>query len=124
MRIHPIPLVAVILPVLALVAGACVAEAPSDRIAADSVARPAVAPPGAGYTTFYIHGRMNVRAGPDTTFPILWKVERGDSIRMSPKDERGWARIEPTHGEGAGYIWRKSNLVRSYPPPMPGRRRR
>lgn len=113
--------------VLFLALAGCVIDAPVDGAAkADSAKATRVAPPGEAYRTFYLHGRMNVRAGPDTTHAILWKLERGDSIRMGPKDSLGWALIEPTHGEGAGYIWRKSNLVRSYPPPKarPSRRRR
>jgi uncharacterized protein YgiM (DUF1202 family) len=63
--------------------------------------------------TFYLHGRMNLRSGPGTEFPILRTLPRGARLQLG-EEASGWAWVE---GEG-GYIYRASSLVRSAPPSM------
>lgn len=67
----------------------------------------------AGARPFYLHGRMNIRSGPGTSYPVVRTLERGTPLLIGTADARGWA---PVLTAGGGYIYRASSLVRSRPP--------
>ncbi|HEX8276414.1 MAG TPA: SH3 domain-containing protein [Longimicrobiaceae bacterium] len=68
---------------------------------------------------FWVHSEMNVRSGPGEEHPVLRTAERGERVRLGPKDADGWAPVLPPDGTGgpAGYLYRASDQVRTYPPP-------
>lgn len=65
---------------------------------------------------FYAHVTLNVRSGPGTNYPVVRTVQRGQGMRLGPKDGNGWAQIYPPYGNPDGYVYRASEQVRSYAP--------
>ncbi|HEX6369326.1 MAG TPA: DUF4236 domain-containing protein [Longimicrobium sp.] len=75
---------------------------------------------------FYIHGALNVRAGPSRGAEKVRTLRRGDYVQLGPKDGSGWARLY-SPGSGEGYVYRASELVKRQAPetrsPTPTRSR-
>lgn len=66
---------------------------------------------------FYIHGALNVRSGPGQDHQVLRALRRGERVRLGPKGPTGWAPLYPSYGSSPdGYVYRASDLVRSYAP--------
>ena len=84
-------------------------------------------PSSSAYETFHLHGAMNVRTGPGKEYERVRTLERGATVRLGPKNARGWATVFDGGGAPTGYLYRASDNVRSYPPgarrePAPTRR--
>jgi hypothetical protein len=75
---------------------------------------PTASPPS---ETFYIHGAVNVRSGPGKEHPVIRTLARGAAVQLGPADANGWAELYAFGGAREGYIYRKSDNVRSTPPP-------
>ena len=64
---------------------------------------------------FYLHGPMNLRGGPATSFGVLRTLQKGEKVQLGLKDASGWA-VLYLSGVAAGYLYRGSDLVKSWPP--------
>jgi len=59
---------------------------------------------------------VNVRRGPGKTYPVVRTLSRGAAVELGPADANGWAELYAFGGARDGYIYRKSELVRTTPP--------
>src|SRR5688572_26109650 len=64
----------------------------------------------------YSHETLNVRSAPNRNGSIVRTLQRGDRVRMGPKDARGWAQVYSGDAP-SGYAWRESDAVQLGPPP-------
>jgi hypothetical protein len=64
----------------------------------------------------FIHGMMNVRSGPGEGYPVTARLTRGSQVTLGPKDANGWAELRSADGAPGGYVFRASELVKSYRP--------
>lgn len=65
----------------------------------------------------YIHRTLNVRSQPNRSAAIVRTLQRGDRVRMGPKDANGWAPVYDGDAP-SGYAWRESDAVQLGPPPL------
>lgn len=70
--------------------------------------------------TLYAHGRMNIRSGASTSYPVVQTLSRGESVEVGPKDGAGWAAVYGGYGSQIGYVYRASPNLRSFAPPSTG----
>lgn len=72
--------------------------------------------PASELETVYLHGRMNVRSGPSTSFPAITTVQRGTPQSVGPADANGWAALHGPDGRRLGFVYRRSELMQTYRP--------
>jgi hypothetical protein len=76
----------------------------------------AASTPPAAPEDFYLHGELNVRTGPGQDYPRVRTLSRGERVRLGPKAADGWAELYSAGWTSEGYVYRGSDLVRSYAP--------
>lgn len=59
----------------------------------------------------YVHGTMNLRAGPGTSYDPIGQVHRGDTIRLMPQSSDGWSQVEGT----SAFIYSEHRNIRAEP---------
>ena len=71
----------------------------------------------------YVHGSMNLRAGPGSQYPVVAEVGIGAELAIGRPDAGGWAKVydpgqfSATGGSAVrGWIYTKSTRLRATPP--------
>jgi hypothetical protein len=72
--------------------------------------------PAESADNLYVHSEVNIRVAPDRSSSLVRTLDRGEALRVGPKDEHGWAPVYDYSGHVEGYVYRASDNIRTYAP--------